>query len=68
MKFVRTHFQGVPAAFMGLVTMVFLPNRPEMTKFLNEDERRIAAVRRTRGISGDNGFTINKSEFEVRMQ
>lgn len=53
---------------MGLVTMVFLPNRPEMTKFLNEDERRITAVRMTRGISGDNGFTINKSEFEVRMQ
>lgn len=49
---------------LGLLAIVFLPNRPEMTAFLNEDERRIAAARRTRGISGDYGFVINKCQSQ----
>lgn len=47
---------------MGFVAMSFLPDRPEMTNFFNEDERRIAAIRRTRGISGDNGFVVKKCQ------
>jgi hypothetical protein len=42
--------------------MFLLPDRPETTSFLNEREREIAMDRRNRGISGDVGFTVNKSK------
>jgi hypothetical protein len=55
--------EGVPAVLLGFVAIAFLPNRPESTSFFNEDERKIALARRSRGTSGDNGFTINKSHI-----
>lgn len=45
---------------MGVIAIALLPDRPEMTKFLNEDERRIALARMNRGISGDTGLVVNK--------
>lgn len=45
---------------MGIIAIAFLPDRPEMTKFFDEDERQIAIARMNRGISGDNGLILNK--------
>ena len=45
---------------MGLVAILFLPDRPEMTKFLKEDERKIAIARMNRSISGDTGLRLSK--------
>ena len=35
-------------------------DRPEMTRFLNEGERKIAISRMNRSISGDVGLVVNK--------
>lgn len=40
---------------------MFLPNRPETTKFLTEDERKTALARANRDISADVGYHVNKS-------
>ncbi|KAI0036109.1 MFS general substrate transporter [Vararia minispora EC-137] len=53
--------EGIPAVLLGFVAIAFLPNRPETTSFFNEEERKIALRRRSRGTSGDTGFMINKS-------
>lgn len=45
---------------MGFVAYAFLPDRPEMTKFFNEDERKIAIARMNRSTSGDIGHVVNK--------
>lgn len=45
---------------LGLVAFAFLPDRPEMTRFLNEGERKIAISRMNRSISGDVGLVVNK--------
>lgn len=52
--------QGIPAVLLGIIAIFFLPNRPEMTKFFNEDERKIAISRMNRDMSGDSGYNINK--------
>ncbi len=52
--------QGIPSALMGFVALAFLPDRPDMTKFLNEDERKIAVARMNRGVSGDKGLVVNR--------
>lgn len=48
---------------MGVIALMFLPDRPEMTKFLNEDERKIAIARMNRAISGDVGLVVNKCKL-----
>jgi MFS family permease len=55
--------EGIPAVLLGLVAITLLPNRPETTKFFNEDERKIAMARRSRGTSGDSGFSVNKNHI-----
>ncbi|KAA1472445.1 MFS general substrate transporter [Dentipellis sp. KUC8613] len=55
--------EGIPSLFMGLVAIAFLPNRPEMTNFFNEDERKLAVQRANRDISGDIGYTVNKAHI-----
>ena len=45
---------------MGLVALTLLPDRPEMTLFFNEDERRIAFARINRAISSDVGYKVRK--------
>lgn len=52
--------QGIPSILMGLVALFFLPDRPDMTKFLDEDERKIAVARMNRGVSGDKGLVLNR--------
>ncbi|KZV76511.1 MFS general substrate transporter [Peniophora sp. CONT] len=51
---------GIPAVLIGVVALKVLPGRPECTNFFNEDERKIALVRRNRGTSGDRGYKIQK--------
>ncbi|TCD71973.1 hypothetical protein EIP91_000105 [Steccherinum ochraceum] len=53
--------EGIPAILMGFIAMMFLPNRPEETSFLNEDERKIQMERQSRGLKADFGRTVNKA-------
>ncbi|KZT03825.1 MFS general substrate transporter [Laetiporus sulphureus 93-53] len=55
--------EGAPTIVLGFLTMFFLPNRPEETKFLTEDERQIAVERMNRGISSDVGRVVKKSHI-----
>lgn len=55
--------EGIPAILLGLVAMAFLPNRPETTSFLTEEEREIALARANRDIRADIGYRINKSHI-----
>ena len=55
--------QGIPSFLLGVVAIAFLPNRPEMTSFLNEDERALALERANRFTSSDKGYTVNKSRY-----
>jgi len=55
--------EGIPAILMGLVTIFFLPNRPESTTFFNERERAIALDRMNRGTSSDTGAKVEKAHI-----
>ncbi|KAJ7858727.1 MFS general substrate transporter [Mycena leptocephala] len=55
--------EGVPAILMGLVALIFLPDRPESTTFFNERERAIALDRMNRGTSGDIGVKVDKAHI-----
>jgi sugar phosphate permease len=57
--------EGIPAVLLGILTIFFLPNRPESTTFLTERERAIALDRMNRATSGDTGAVVNRSH--VRM-
>jgi MFS family permease len=53
--------EGSPTIVLGILTMFFLPDRPETTPFFNEKERAIALDRANRSTSADIGFTVNIS-------
>ncbi|GLB42135.1 putative major facilitator superfamily protein [Lyophyllum shimeji] len=57
--------EGIPAVLLGVLTLFFLPNRPESTTFFNERERAIALDRMNRATSGDTGAVVNRAH--VRM-
>lgn len=52
--------EGTPAVLLGLVTIFFLPDRPETTDFFTEEERKLALARANRDASGDIGYRVNK--------
>ncbi|KAJ7717634.1 MFS general substrate transporter [Mycena maculata] len=52
--------EGIPALLMGLVSIFFLPNRPESTSFFNGRERTIALDRMNRSTSGDVGAKVDR--------
>ncbi|KAI5122100.1 hypothetical protein M0805_002222 [Coniferiporia weirii] len=60
--------EGIPAVLMGLIALMFLPDRPEMTSFLNEDERKIAVARMNRATSGDVGLGLNRSHVWAALK
>ncbi|KAH8103124.1 MFS general substrate transporter [Cristinia sonorae] len=60
--------EGIPAVLMGFVAMIFLPNRPEETSFLNEDERKIQMERQSRGLKADIGRTVNKAHVAAAFK
>ena len=53
--------EGIPTIFLGVLAMFVLPDRPEETSFLTEDEREIALERVNRGFTADVGRTFTKS-------
>ncbi len=55
--------KGIPAVLLGIVTLIFLPNRPESTSFFNEKERALALDMMNRSTSGDVGATVNGGLF-----
>jgi len=55
--------EGCPAIIMGLVAILFLPNRPESTSFFNERERVIALERMNRGATADVGAQVTKAHI-----
>ncbi len=52
--------EGIPSIILGVIAILFLPDRPEETPFLNEKERSLQLERMNRGISADVGRTVNK--------
>ncbi|KAF7316435.1 MFS general substrate transporter [Mycena indigotica] len=59
--------EGCPAIVMGIVTIFFLPNRPESTTFFTDRERIIALDRMNRGTSGDVGARVTKGPFILQL-
>ncbi|KAK7678322.1 hypothetical protein QCA50_018670 [Cerrena zonata] len=57
--------EGIPTILMGLISMWLLPNRPEETSFLTEDERVIQLERRSRGLKADVGRVVNKDHIRA---
>jgi len=55
--------EGIPTILLGLLSIWLLPDRPEETNFLNEDERKIQLERMNRGLKADVGRTINKQHI-----
>ncbi|KAI0049241.1 MFS general substrate transporter [Auriscalpium vulgare] len=55
--------EGIPAVLLGVVALFLLPNRPDSTTFLTEDERALAFERANRDTSGDVGYMVNKSHI-----
>ncbi|KXN84387.1 hypothetical protein AN958_12646 [Leucoagaricus sp. SymC.cos] len=60
--------EGGPPILLGILTMFFLPNRPESTTFLNERERKLALERMNRDSSGDTGATVNKAHIWMALK
>jgi MFS family permease len=60
--------EGVPAMLLGLSTLFLLPNRPESTSYLTEEERAIALERMNRATSGDTGAVLNKAHLRMAFR
>ncbi|KAG8693711.1 hypothetical protein FRC09_010342 [Ceratobasidium sp. 395] len=50
--------EGLPTILVGLLVLFFLPSRPETTKWLSEDERKLAQRRLNREVASE-GHSIN---------
>jgi len=48
---------------MGVITLFFLPDRPESTPFLTEKEREIAIERMNRAQTADTGAVVQKAHI-----
>ncbi|TFY62669.1 hypothetical protein EVJ58_g3717 [Rhodofomes roseus] len=55
--------EGSPTILLGIATLFLLPNRPEETSYLTEDERALAIQRMNRGTSGDTGRVLKKKHI-----
>jgi len=60
--------EGIPAVFLGILTLSFLPDRPESTTFLTEREREIALDRMNRSTSGDIGAVVQKEHIFMALR
>ncbi|TFK71297.1 MFS general substrate transporter [Pluteus cervinus] len=60
--------EGLPGMVMGVIALFFLPDRPEMTGFFNEEERKLAMERRSRSISADIGYSLNKAHIWAALK
>ncbi|QRV84149.1 major facilitator superfamily transporter [Ceratobasidium sp. AG-Ba] len=50
--------EGLPTVLVGVLVLLFLPSRPETTKWLSEDERKLAQRRLNREVASE-GQSIN---------
>ncbi|KAG9117285.1 hypothetical protein FRC07_007380 [Ceratobasidium sp. 392] len=50
--------EGLPTILVGILVLLFLPSRPETTKWLSEDERKLAQRRLNREVASE-GHSIN---------
>ncbi|KAJ7085978.1 MFS general substrate transporter [Mycena crocata] len=60
--------EGLPTVVLGVLTIFFLPNRPESTTFFTERERVIALDRMNRSTSGDVGATVNRAHIRMALR
>ncbi|KAG6830028.1 hypothetical protein H0H87_009491 [Tephrocybe sp. NHM501043] len=60
--------EGIPAVLLGVLTLFFLPNRPESTTYLTERERALAVERMNRATSGDTGAVINRAHVVLAFK
>lgn len=54
--------EGIVTVLVGFLTLLFLPNRPDETSFLSEEEELIQRERSSRGVKPDVGRFLMKSE------
>ena len=50
--------EGLPTILVGALVLIFLPSRPETTRWLSEDERKLAQRRLNREVASE-GTSIN---------
>lgn len=50
--------EGLPTVLVGFLVLFFLPSRPETTKWLSEDDRKLAQRRLNREVASE-GTAIN---------
>ncbi|KAI0346154.1 MFS general substrate transporter [Trametopsis cervina] len=55
--------EGIPTVLLGFLAMWLLPDRPEETWFLTEEERTLQLERMNRGIRADYGRVLNKQHI-----
>ncbi|KAF8518348.1 major facilitator superfamily domain-containing protein [Hysterangium stoloniferum] len=61
--------EGIPAFILGLVTIVFLPTRPENTSFLSDGpERDLAVERMNRDAKAEVGGTVNTRHIILALK
>ncbi|KIM91500.1 hypothetical protein PILCRDRAFT_670 [Piloderma croceum F 1598] len=60
--------EGIPTVLLGVGCFFFLPDRPESTSYLTNEEQRLAADRMNRGASRDNGAFVNKKHIWAAFQ
>ncbi|KAJ3552701.1 hypothetical protein NM688_g4014 [Phlebia brevispora] len=56
--------EGIPTVLLGIMTIFLLPDRPEETPFLNEEERSLQLERMNRGLTADVGRTVDKEHVK----
>ncbi|RPD75573.1 MFS general substrate transporter [Lentinus tigrinus ALCF2SS1-7] len=55
--------EGAPSVLLGFTAIFLLPDRPEETRFLYEEERKLALERMNRGTKADTGRVLNKKHI-----
>ena len=55
--------EGIPTVLLGLMAIWFLPDRPEETPFLNEEERKLQKERMNRATRADVGRSLTKKHI-----
>lgn len=58
--------EGIPSILLGVLTIVILPDRPEVTAVLTDREREIALERMNRGGKADVGRMLQRSTLDSR--
>ncbi|TFK82621.1 MFS general substrate transporter [Polyporus arcularius HHB13444] len=60
--------EGIPSILLGVAAIFFLPDRPEETRFLTEEERKVALERMNRGTTADTGRVLQKKHIVMAFK